>query len=56
MSDLSKIYIQGPETAEQNFSVIVDSPGWHGHFTIPQSCFDELTTFLARHATAEKTA
>jgi hypothetical protein len=56
---LAKVYALGydaakTKTAEQTFSVIVSAPGWRGHFTIPQSCFDELTKFLARHACAER--
>jgi hypothetical protein len=53
LGDFSQLYIQGPETAERTFRVIVNARGWHASFAIPESCFDELTKFLSRHATAE---
>ena len=40
-------------TAEPTFRVFVNAPGWRGSFALPQSCFNELTSFLARHACAE---
>ncbi len=42
------------ETVERTFFVALVAHGWNGRFTLPESCFNELTSFLTRRACAEK--
>ncbi len=37
-------------------NVIVNAPGWYGRFVLPESCFIELTSFLANRACVQQTA
>lgn len=42
------------ETVVRTIGVTVNAPGWYGRFAIPETYFNELTTFLALRACGEK--